>query len=36
MGLANQTLNEALESVSAVDIDTCKAVLQTVYNNLNK
>ncbi len=34
MGLASQTLNEALESVSPLEIETCKAVLQKVYDNL--
>lgn len=34
MQLANQTLNEALESVSPEEIDVCKAVLQRVYDNL--
>jgi DNA-binding MarR family transcriptional regulator len=34
MELANQTLNEALEGVSPVDIELCKAVLQQVYDNL--
>lgn len=34
MGLANQTLNEALDSVSAAEVETCKAVLQKVYDNL--
>jgi DNA-binding MarR family transcriptional regulator len=34
MNMANQTLNEALEGVSQIDIETCKAVLQKVYDNL--
>lgn len=34
MELANQTLNEALESVPADRIDICKEVLQVVYDNL--
>lgn len=34
MELANQTLNEALESVPADRIDICKEVLQIVYDNL--
>jgi DNA-binding MarR family transcriptional regulator len=34
MNMANQTLNEALEGVSNIDIETCKAVLQKVYDNL--
>jgi DNA-binding MarR family transcriptional regulator len=36
MQLAEQTLNEALEKVPIAHIDICKAVLQEVYNNLNK
>ncbi|MDQ6813890.1 MAG: MarR family transcriptional regulator [Bacteroidota bacterium] len=32
--LANNTLNEALQAVSNSDIETCKAVLQKVYDNL--
>ena len=34
MLLAEETLNEALESVPADKIDVCKAVLQIVYDNL--
>jgi DNA-binding MarR family transcriptional regulator len=34
MMLAEQTLNEALEGVSAEQIDICKMVLQKVYDNL--
>ena len=34
MALANETLNEALESVPADRIDICKEVLQIVYDNL--
>ncbi len=34
MSLANQTLNEALHNVSAEEVETCKAVLQKVYDNL--
>jgi DNA-binding MarR family transcriptional regulator len=34
MGLANQTLNEALDSVSPDEIEICKMVLQRVYDNL--
>ena len=34
MALAEQTLNEALESVPAERIDVCKEVLQIVYDNL--
>ena len=34
MELANQTLNEALESVPADRIEICKEVLQVVYDNL--
>lgn len=34
MVLANETLNEALESVPADKIDVCKEVLGIVYNNL--
>jgi DNA-binding MarR family transcriptional regulator len=34
MVLANETLNEALESVPADKIEVCKEVLQIVYNNL--
>jgi DNA-binding MarR family transcriptional regulator len=34
MVLAEQTLNEALETVPAGMIDTCKEVLQLVYDNL--
>ena len=34
MELANQTLNEALNGVTNVQIEIAKEVLQTVYNNL--
>jgi DNA-binding MarR family transcriptional regulator len=34
MELANQTLNEALESVPSDRIEACKEVLQIVYDNL--
>ena len=34
MSVANQTLNEALEGVSAEDIEMAKDVLQKVYDNL--
>ncbi len=34
MDMANQTLNEALIAVSAEEIETCKSVLQRVYDNL--
>jgi DNA-binding MarR family transcriptional regulator len=34
MLLAEQTLNEALETVPADKIDVCKEVLQIVYDNL--
>jgi DNA-binding MarR family transcriptional regulator len=34
MGLAEQTLNEALETVPMEKIDVCKEVLQIVYDNL--
>ena len=34
MDMANQTLNEALESVSKEDVELCKAVLAKVYENL--
>jgi DNA-binding MarR family transcriptional regulator len=34
LDMANQTLNEALEGVSTVEIEVCKAVLQKVYDNL--
>ncbi len=34
MDMANQTLNEALEGVSAADIELCKQVLAKVYENL--
>ena len=34
MSLAEETLNEALESVPADKIDVCKEVLQVVYDNL--
>jgi DNA-binding MarR family transcriptional regulator len=35
MQLAEETLNEALKGVPADQIDLCKEVLQTVYDNLN-
>jgi len=34
MVMANETLNEALESVPADKIEVCKEVLGVVYNNL--
>lgn len=34
MSLAEQTLNEALETVPADKIEVCKEVLQVVYDNL--
>jgi DNA-binding MarR family transcriptional regulator len=34
MGLAEETLNEALEGVPADRIDVCKEVLKIVYDNL--
>ena len=34
MGLANQTLNEALEGVTIEQIEMAKMVLQKVYDNL--
>jgi DNA-binding MarR family transcriptional regulator len=34
MEIAEQTLNEALQSVPPEQIDICKAVLQVVYDNL--
>jgi DNA-binding MarR family transcriptional regulator len=34
MDLAEETLNEALEGVSAERIEICKEVLQLVYDNL--
>ena len=34
MALASTTLNEALEGVSAEDIERAKRVLQQVYDNL--
>ncbi len=34
MALAEQTLNEALETVPMEKIDVCKEVLQVVYDNL--
>ena len=34
MQLAEETLNEALETVPAEKIDVCKEVLQIVYDNL--
>jgi DNA-binding MarR family transcriptional regulator len=35
MGLAEETLNEALAGVSQKDIEMCKEVLQKVYDNLS-
>ena len=35
MGLANQTLNEALEGVTTAQIEIAKTVLQMVYDNLS-
>ncbi len=35
MQLAEETLNEALRSVPAGQVDLCKQVLQKVYDNLN-
>ena len=35
MGLAEETLNEALAGVSQKEIDMCKEVLQKVYDNLS-
>ncbi len=34
INLADQTLNEALVGVANADIETCKTVLQNVYDNL--
>lgn len=34
MAMAEETLNEALQTVPAEKIDVCKAVLQIVYDNL--
>jgi DNA-binding MarR family transcriptional regulator len=34
MEVADQTLNEALASVPAEDVELCKSVLQKVYDNL--
>ena len=34
MALAEETLNEALQTVAADQIEICKAVLQIVYDNL--
>lgn len=34
MQLAEETLNEALQSVPSAQIEVCKAVLQVVYDNL--
>ncbi|MCX8019675.1 MAG: MarR family transcriptional regulator [Chitinophagaceae bacterium] len=36
MHLAEETLNEALETVPPEKIEVCKQVLQIVYDNLNK
>jgi DNA-binding MarR family transcriptional regulator len=35
MQLAEETLNEALNGVPPEHVEICKAVLQTVYDNLN-
>ena len=35
MKLADQTLNEALQSVPADKVEVCKQVLQVVYDNLS-
>ena len=35
MQLAEETLNEALEGVPSDQVNLCKQVLQTVYENLN-
>ena len=34
MGLAEETLNEALQLVPPDQVEVCKAVLQVVYDNL--
>jgi hypothetical protein len=34
MVLAEETLNEALETVPTEKVDVCKEVLQIVYDNL--
>ena len=34
LSMADRTLNEALEGVSAPEIELCKGVLQRVYDNL--
>ncbi|MCC6286421.1 MAG: winged helix-turn-helix transcriptional regulator [Chitinophagaceae bacterium] len=34
MGMANETLNEAIVGVTAQEIEICKSVLQRVYDNL--
>jgi hypothetical protein len=34
MGLAEETLNEALQLVPPDQIEVCKTVLQIVYDNL--
>ena len=34
MNLAEETLNEALQFVPPDQVETCKAVLQIVYDNL--
>jgi DNA-binding MarR family transcriptional regulator len=36
MGLAEETLNEALNGISAENINLCKEILQQVYDNINK
>jgi DNA-binding MarR family transcriptional regulator len=36
MGLAEETLNEALAGVSQREIEMCKEVLQKVYDNLSQ
>jgi hypothetical protein len=34
MAIADETLNEALETVPSERVDVCKEVLQIVYDNL--
>jgi hypothetical protein len=34
MALAEETLNEALEGISAQHVNLCKEILQRVYDNL--
>lgn len=36
MGLAEETLNEALQGVPPDQVELCKEVLQKVYDNLNQ